>query len=128
MKRVLVADDDPVSRALIRDTLGSLNYLVVEASNGEEALLKMAEILPDLILLDIDMPLLNGYGVLERIRDNLSHAHIPVAALTAQALPAERERGLVRGFAAYLIKPIAVAALRTEVEHLLAIAPLETRR
>jgi CheY-like chemotaxis protein len=120
VKRVLVADDDPVSRGLIRDALGSLAYEVVEASNGEEALLKMVEARPDLILLDIEMPLLDGYGVLQRMRDDPSISHLLVAALTAQALPADRERGLARGFAAYLTKPIGVAALRTEVEHLLS--------
>jgi len=120
VKRVLVADDDPVSRGLIRDALCSLSYEVVEASNGEEALLKMVEARPDLILLDIEMPLLDGYGVLQRMRDDPSLSHLPVAAITAQALPADRERGLARGFAAYLTKPIGVAALRTEVEHLLS--------
>jgi CheY-like chemotaxis protein len=120
VKRVLVADDDPVSRGLIRDALCSLSYEVVEASNGEEALLKMVEARPDLVLLDIEMPLLNGYGVLQRMRDDPSLSNLPVAAITARALPADRERGLARGFAAYLTKPIGVAALRTEVEHLLA--------
>jgi CheY-like chemotaxis protein len=120
VKRVLVADDDPVSRGLIRDALCSLSYEVVEASNGEESLLKMVEARPDLILLDIEMPLLDGYGVLQRVRDDPSLSQLPVAAITAQALPADRERGLARGFAAYLTKPIGVATLRTEVEHLLS--------
>jgi CheY-like chemotaxis protein len=120
VKRVLVADDDPVSRGLIRDALSSLRYEVVEASNGEEALLKIVEARPDLILLDIEMPLLDGYEVLQRVRDNPSLSQLPVAAITAQALPADRERGLAKGFAAYLTKPIGVAALRTEIEHLLS--------
>ena len=123
MKRVLVADDDPVSRGLIRDALGSLTYEVVEASNGEEALFKMVEARPDLVLLDLEMPLLDGYGVLQRMRDDPSLSHLPVAAITARALPVDRERGLARGFAAYLTKPIGVAALRTEVEHLLSPGP-----
>jgi CheY-like chemotaxis protein len=120
VKRVLVADDDPVSRGLIRDALDSLSYEVLEASNGEEALLRMAEARPDLILLDIEMPVLNGYGVLQRIRDDPSLSHLPVAAITARALPADRERGLAMGFAAYLTKPIGIAALRNEVRHLLS--------
>ena len=120
MKRVLVADDDPVSRGLIRDALCSLSYEVVEASNGEESLLKMVEARPDLILLDIEMPLLDGYGVLDRMRNDPSLSDLPVAAITAKALPDDREKGLARGFAAYLTKPIGVGALRTEVEHLLS--------
>ncbi len=120
MKRVLVADDDPLGRGLIRDALCSLNYEVVEASNGEEALLKMVAARPDLILLDIEMPLLDGYGVLQRIRNDPSLSHLPVAAITAKALPGDREKGLARGFAAYLTKPIGVVALRTAVEHLLS--------
>lgn len=120
MKRVLVADDDPVSRELIRDALCSLNYEVVEASDGEEALFKMVAARPDLVLLDIEMPLLDGYGVLDRMRNDTSLSQLPVAAITAKALPDDREKGLARGFAAYLTKPIGVVALRTEVEHLLS--------
>jgi two-component system, cell cycle response regulator DivK len=120
VKRVLVVDDDPVSRELIRDALGSLSYEVIEASNGEDALLKMVAARPDLILLDIEMPLLDGYGVLQRLRNDPILSHLPVAAISAQALPSDREKGLARGFAAYLTKPIGVAVLRTQVKHLLS--------
>ena len=69
MKKILVAEDNPVNRELIREILSNCEYEVVEACDGQEALDKINEATPDLVLLDIQMPVLDGYAVLRRIRD-----------------------------------------------------------
>lgn len=119
MTRIVVADDDPVSRGLIRDVLEPQSYEVFEASNGEEALLLIASTQPDLVLLDIQMPLLDGYGVLKNLRGDVRFHHIPAAAVTALAMASDRERALSSGFNAYITKPINVSALRAQVRTLL---------
>ena len=69
-KKILVVDDNPVSRELIREVLGNSDQLVVEAENGEEALEKITGENPDLVLLDIQLPVFDGYEVLRRIRSD----------------------------------------------------------
>jgi CheY-like chemotaxis protein len=117
--RVVVADDDPVSRGLIRDILEPEGYEVFEVSNGEEALDAVASVHPDLVLLDIQMPLLDGYAVLKSLREDVRYRDIPVAAVTALAMASDREQGLFRGFNAYITKPINVSSLRAQARRLL---------
>ncbi len=117
--RIVVADDDPVRRGLIRDVLEPQSYEVFEASNGEEALTLIAETRPDLVLLDIQMPLLDGYEVLKKLRSDVRFCDIPVAFVTALAMASDRERALSIGSNAYITKPINVSALRAQVRTLL---------
>jgi two-component system, cell cycle response regulator DivK len=119
MTRIVVADDDPVSRGLIRDVLEPQSYEVFEASNGEEALTMIAETRPDLVLLDIQMPVLDGYEVLKKLRADVRFRDIPVAIVTALAMAGDRERALSVGSNAYITKPISVSALRAQVRTLL---------
>lgn len=120
MKTILLADDHLPNRELISEVVSSLGHRVVEASDGEEALQKAREISPDLILLDIQMPKLDGFEVLKRLRQDSGCASCPVVALTAYAMRGDREKGLAAGFDGYVTKPIDVAALMTEIEKLLA--------
>jgi two-component system, cell cycle response regulator DivK len=119
MTRIVIADDDPVSRGLIRDVLEPQSYEVFEASNGEEALTMIAETRPDLVLLDIQMPVLDGYEVLKKLRADVRFRDIPVAIVTALAMAGDRERALSVGSNAYITKPISVSALRAQVRTLL---------
>lgn len=117
--RIVVADDDPVSRGLIRDVLEPEGYEVFEVSNGEEALVAVAENRPDLILLDIQMPVLDGYEVLESLRGDDRFRDIPVAAVTALAMASDRAQALSCGFNAYITKPINISSLRAQARTLL---------
>lgn len=117
MKRILIADDDLVSRGLIRDILEPQGFEVIEATDGEEALSRIIEVQPDLILVDIQMPRLGGYGVLQRLREAPRFRAIPVAAISALAMQTDQNRGLM--FDAYITKPISPAALRAQVRSLL---------
>lgn len=119
MKRILIVDDKATSRELLRTVLEKQGYAIVEASNGEEALEKTRSEAPDLILLDLQMPLRNGYEVLAELRKDPAYAKLPIIALTASAMQGDRERALAAGFTGYLAKPVTLAALRSEVQELL---------
>src|SRR5262249_15132061 len=115
MKTILVADDSAVSRELVREALEAEGYRVVEAGDGIEALAKALEILPDLALLDIRMPVLDGYATVRAMRQDERLSALRVIALTAFAMQGDREKALSAGFDGYLTKPIQIAALRSAV-------------
>lgn len=119
MKTVLVADDKATSRELVRTVLEKSGYAVVEASDGIEALRNARETKPDLIILDLHMPGLDGFAVVREIRLDRELALTPVMALTASAMQGDRERALSAGFTSYIAKPIQLSILRSEVERML---------
>lgn len=118
MKRILVAEDRPGSLELIRTVLESAGYEVVEAIDGQEAVDKAFEDPVDLILLDLQMPKIDGFGVLTHLRRDSRFRNIPIVALTANAMQGDRERALVAGFSSYIAKPVDLALLRSEVARL----------
>ena len=120
MKKVLVADDKATSRELIRTVLESSGYSVNEATDGIEAVQSARELHPDLIILDLHMPGLDGFGVLAELRHDRNFAATPIMALTASAMQGDRERAIVAGFDSYVSKPIPLPLLREEVQRLLA--------
>lgn len=119
MKKVLLADDRASSRELIRTVLESLEYSVSEASDGIEALRRAREVRPDLIILDLQMPGLDGFAVVSELRRDGAFSHTPVMALTASAMQTDRQRAIDAGFDSYVSKPIALLKLRQEVGRLL---------
>ena len=120
MKKVLVADDRETGRELVRTVLENSGYQVIEASDGMEAVTQARQVRPDLIILDIHMPGLDGFQVIEVLRREEGFAAIPIIALTASAMMGDRERAMEAGFTGYITKPIRLDALRAEVERLLA--------
>jgi CheY-like chemotaxis protein len=119
MKKLLVADDKATSRELIRMVLEDCGYAISEASDGIEALAIARAIEPDLIILDLHMPGIDGYGVATELRREEKFAATPIMALTASAMQGDRELALAAGFDSYVSKPIPLPALRKEVERLL---------
>jgi CheY-like chemotaxis protein len=119
---VLCIDDNPVNLKLIGQMLGMRNNIHVFTAHtawlGIELTLAHR---PDLILLDINMPGLNGYQVLEVLKADVELINIPVIAITANAMAREIERGREAGFAAYLTKPIDVSQFLNAVDRCLAI-------
>lgn len=126
MKRILIADDKATSRELLRTVLERQGYAIIEAADGEEALQKALAELPDLILLDLQMPRRSGYDVLRELRKDPRHAELPIIAITASAMQGDREKALAAGFTGYMAKPVALVHLREEVKRLLEIKDLET--
>jgi two-component system, cell cycle response regulator DivK len=119
MAKVLVVDDNRSSRDLIRAILKNVQCIVIEASHGQEALDLLQQERPGLVLLDIDMPGLNGLAVVKKIREDMSFTGLPVVAVTAFAVERDRERAMAAGFTAYVTKPVRAALLRQQVRQLL---------
>ncbi|HLB92012.1 MAG TPA: response regulator [Terriglobales bacterium] len=119
MTTVLVAEDNIVNRELMRELLEVRGYHVTEACDGLEALEMLEQTRPDILLLDLGMPKLDGFGVVRKIRDNPRLVDLPVLAVTAYAMRGDREQVLNAGFDGYLSKPIDAAALATEIERLI---------
>jgi CheY-like chemotaxis protein len=119
MKKILVADDTENGRELVRTVLENSGYQVSEAKDGIEALASARQIQPDLIILDLHMPKLDGFGVIEQLRREQGFANTPIVALTASAMMGDKERALALGFTGYITKPIRLSALRSEVARLL---------
>jgi two-component system cell cycle response regulator DivK len=108
-ERVLVVEDNEKNMKLFRDILQATGYIPLEASSGEHALVVAAEQAPALVLMDIQLPDIDGAEALRRLREHERTAGIPVLALTAQAMQGDRERFLEAGFDGYLSKPVDVA-------------------
>jgi CheY-like chemotaxis protein len=119
MTKVLVAEDNPVNRELLRELLEIQGYTVSEACDGHEALKMIEETQPDVLLLDIGMPLLDGYAVARKIRGDPGLAQLPILAITAYAMQGDREKILNSGFDGYVSKPINAVALVEEIKRLL---------
>jgi CheY-like chemotaxis protein len=119
MKQILIVEDKPASRELLRTVLERQGYGVIEAEDGEDALVKLKDFLPDLVLLDLQMPARNGYDVLKEMRKDDRLASVPVVAITANAMPEDREKVAAAGFNGYIAKPVALARLREEVHRLI---------
>ena len=103
----------------MRDVFESARCRVVEAANGQEAIDRLEAVSPDLVFLDLEMPVKDGFAALAEIRKNPRFSDIPVMAVTAKAMVLDRDRILAAGFDAYVTKPIDVAQLRKRVYELL---------
>jgi CheY-like chemotaxis protein len=119
MTKILIAEDNAVNRELLRELLEVRGYTVVEACDGEEALRMIEQTQPDLLLLDIGMPVLDGFAVVRKIRENPRLASLPVVAVTAYAMQGDRERILNSNFDGYLSKPVNSRSLAEELDRLL---------
>jgi adenylate cyclase len=113
---ILIADDRPESVELVYDLLTMEGYRILTAYNGQEALDRIRQSLPDLVLLDLNMPLLDGYEVCERLKADPATAEIPVLMLTAWAEPDHRVKGLRLGAEDYLTKPFDYRELVARIQ------------
>ncbi len=121
MKRILIVDDKATSRELLRTVLEKQGYAVIEAGDGAEALQKAHADNPHLILLDLQLPIRNGYEVLGELRQDTNYATLPIIALTASAMQGDREKALAAGFTGYLTKPVSLTHLRNEIQRVLEL-------
>ncbi len=119
MMRVLVADEYSPIRLLVRAVLEQSGYSVFEAGDGAKAVSSAREFLPDLIILELSMPVLDGFGAVKELRQDRRFAMTPILAFSADGMDGDRERVLSAGFTSYLAKPVRLTLLRGEVERLL---------
>lgn len=116
---VLIVEDNARNMTLVRDVLGHAGYRTLEAGDGEQGVALARSHRPDLILMDIQLPGIDGVEALARLREDASTAAIPVVALTALAMKEDRERFLAAGFRGYLEKPLSVRELPAHVRALI---------
>jgi two-component system cell cycle response regulator DivK len=113
--RILVVEDNPLNLKLVRDVLGAAGYDVVAATSGEEGLRLATESPPDLVLMDLQLPGMNGAETMRRMREGPVADAVPVVAVTAFAMAEDQANATRAGFDGYIEKPISVRALVVEV-------------
>ena len=118
-KRILVVEDHEENRRLLRDLLTSFGYELTEAITGEDGLTAAETERPDLILMDIQLPGIDGYETTRRIKANPALSHIPVIAVTSYALSGDDVKALEAGCDAYVTKPFDPAELLAKIREYL---------
>lgn len=118
-RTVLIVEDNEDNRIVYSTILRHHGFQVSEALDGAEGMAKARRELPDLILMDISIPILDGWEVTERLKHEDATSHIPVIALTAHAMPGDRDRALAAGCDGYLAKPCEPRAVLAEVNRLI---------
>jgi two-component system cell cycle response regulator DivK len=121
-KCILVVEDQADNRRILRDLLVNAGYELIEAESGEEAITAVAARHPDLILMDIQLPVIDGYEATRRIRSNPDLKLVPIIAVTSYALAGDEAKAIAAGCSAYVTKPFSPRALLAKVqEHLTVV-------
>ena len=119
-KCILVVEDQEDNRQILRDLLGNAGYELTEAENGEEAIVAVDRRRPDLILMDIQLPLMDGYEATRRIRTKPNLKSVPIIAVTSYALSGDEAKALAAGCDGYVTKPYSPRDLLAKVRTYLA--------
>lgn len=119
MKKILIADDRSEVVELVKVTLEGEGYRTIDASDGREALEKIRKEKPDLILLDIVMPKMDGFEVLSKVKKDPKTKEIPIVMLTAQGQKVDQEKGRRLGARDYITKPFSPSHLLNKIEEIL---------
>jgi CheY-like chemotaxis protein len=114
-KTIIVAEDNVLNRELIGELLEHHGYIVLEARDGQEAFDALSRCVPDLLLADIQMPVVDGFALVRMIREHATLRTLVVVALTAYAMDGDRENALERGFDGYITKPIDAVSFTIEI-------------
>lgn len=118
-QRILVVEDNAKNLKLVRDVLRFAGYEVIEARSGEQGVELAVESPPDLVLMDLQLPGIDGAEALRQLRERPDTREVPVVAVTAFAMKEDRDRALLVGFDGYVEKPISVRALPEQVSSFL---------
>jgi len=122
-RTILVVEDQEDNRQILRDLLGSAGFRMVEAHDGEQALAMARSQRPDLILMDIQLPILDGYEATRAIKRDPELKHIPVIAVTSYALSGDEARAREAGCDAYVAKPYSTRHLLAKIGQFLEQRP-----
>ena len=120
-KRILVVEDNPKNLKLVSDVLTHWGYVVIEATTGEDGVRLACDASPDLVLMDLQLPGIDGMEALRRIRGAERNQEVPVVAVTAFAMTEDRQRAFDGGFDGYVEKPISVRDLPDQVRDFLRL-------
>ena len=118
-KRILMVEDTEDNRQILRDLFAATDYELIEAADGASGLVMAEKHKPDIILMDIQLPLLDGYEVTRRIKAHPDLRHIPVIAVTSYALSGDEAKAQAAGCDAYIAKPFSPRVLLAKVRELL---------
>jgi two-component system cell cycle response regulator DivK len=118
-KRILVVEDQPDNRQIVRDMLADTGYEINEAENGQEALATISKQRPDLILMDIQLPVMDGYAATRRIKADAALKSIPVIAVTSYAFSGEEKKAREAGCDDYVPKPYSPRRLLAKIRQYL---------
>ena len=119
-KRILVVEDQVDNRRILRDLLTVNGYELIEAVNGLEGIKKATEEQPDLILMDIQLPEVDGYEATRRIREQNTSNRVPIIAVTSYALSGDYQKAIEAGCDDYISKPYSPRELLKKIQHILA--------
>jgi len=119
-QRILVVEDQPDNRKILRDLLTNANFEVIEAEDGEAGLVAAETHRPDLILMDIQLPLMDGYEATRRIKANPALRAIPIIVITSYALSGDEDKARAAGSDAYFSKPFSPRQLLAKVREYLS--------
>ena len=120
-KRILVVEDQPDNRQILRDLLTSADFEVIEAMDGEAGLAAAETHRPDLILMDIQLPLMDGYEATRRIKANPALRGIPIIVITSYALSGDEDKSRAAGCDAYFSKPFSPRKLLAKIREYLPL-------
>ena len=118
-KTILVVEDQEDNRQILRDLLGASGFTMREAGDGEAALAEVAKQRPDLILMDIQLPILDGYETTRRLKSNPDTKGIPIIVVTSYALSGDESKARAAGCDAYVTKPYSPRALLAKIKEFL---------
>jgi len=118
--KILIVEDNENNRRLVRDVLVYYGYETIEAENGEEGIKKAKEHKPDLILMDMQMPVMNGYEAIKALKNDPDTKHVKIMVVTSFAMLSDREQILKAGADDYIAKPINTRELPERVKKLLS--------
>ncbi|HJW84489.1 MAG TPA: response regulator [Anaerolineae bacterium] len=116
---VLIIEDSALNRKLVETVLKPYGYRILAAEDGQAGVETALRERPDLILMDVMMPVMNGYDATRRIKDHRDTSNIPIVALTASAMPHERDQALAAGCDGYITKPIDTRAFPNQIKQFL---------
>ena len=123
MKKLLLVEDNEMNRDMLSRRLARRGYEILIAVDGEQGIAEATSHLPDLIIMDMSLPVLDGWETTRRLKENPGTREIPVLALTAHAMAGERDRAIAAGCNDYDTKPVDFTRLLGKIEHLLPESP-----
>ena len=126
--RILIVEDNTASLRLLRMTLRAQDYILFQATDGEEALDVAIREKPDLIIMDIQLPKMSGLEVTGKLRQMPAFSHIPIVAITAYAMKGDKEKAIAAGCDAYLSKPIDTRQLPGVIAEMLRQQPKDNSK
>ena len=119
-KTILIVEDEPRNMKLMRDLLQKFGYEIIEAVDGEQGVELARAAKPDLILMDIMMPKMDGLEATRIIKEDIKTKHIPIIALTSYAMKGDRERTIEAGCDMYIAKPVDILGVLKAIKHYLS--------